>query len=311
MNIYRWLRQHPIAVYLLSANVITWLGWLPSLIISSQQGYPLPVITNYRQLLQTGFPNPQRSLLTLAFNLAVYGPLLAAIIATALETGKAGLAELWRQIVRWRVDGRWYLTIVGIAVVLVGLPIGLGASVGLMRLNTVGLLDFLPTLIPVFIIQVLTSGLGEEPGWRGFLLPRLQTRFSGGKPIWIMGLIWAVWHYPLTIYYTLPQLAGAPSFVRVLMVISALGGQTMTLLGIAFLYAWLYNHTRSLFVAILFHALTNTLTAIPFGEMLPIITLFIAIMPWVVVVAARKMLPKGEFPGSPTDVSNKGADAYR
>ena len=271
-------------------------------------------IASYHQLpgiAPDWLSQPTTVLLALAFHLAVYGPLLAAIIAAWLETGKDSLAELWRQISRWRVDRRWYLAIVGIAVILVGLPIGLGALAGLVRLDTVGFLDFLPTLILIFIIQVLTSGLGEEPGWRGFLLPRLQTRFSGEKPIWILGLVWAIWHYPLTIYYTLPQLAGAPSFVGVLMVISALAGQTMTLLGITFLYVWLYNHTRSLFVAILFHALSNTLTAIPFGEMQPVITLFVAIMPCVVVVVLGKMLPKGEFPGSPTHVTNKAGEAYR
>ena len=85
----------------------------------------------------------------------------------------------------------------------------------------------------------------------------------------------------------------------------------MTLLGITFLYVWLYNHTRSVFVAILFHALGNTFAAIPFGEMQPAISLFIAIMPWVVVAALERTLPKGEFPGSPAHVSNKGAEAYR
>ena len=269
MNIYRWLRQHPIAVYLILANVFTWIGWFPTLIIRSQQDYPLPVIGNFREWLQTGFPNPQRSFLTLAFALAVYGPLLAAIIATSLETGKDGLAELWRQVVRWRVDKRWYLTIIGIAAVMAGLPIILGALVGLVHLNTVGVLGFLSTLIPFFLIQMLTSGLGEELGWRGFLLPRLQSRFSGAKPIWILGLIWAFWHYPITIYVTLPQLAGVPFFVSILIVITALAGQTMTLLGITFLYVWLYNRTRSVFVAILFHALSNTFAAIPFGEIQP------------------------------------------
>jgi hypothetical protein len=61
MNIYRWLRQHPIAVYLILANVFTWIGWFPTLIIRSQQDYPLPVIGNFREWLQTGFPNPNKA----------------------------------------------------------------------------------------------------------------------------------------------------------------------------------------------------------------------------------------------------------
>jgi len=98
--------------------------------------------------------------------------------------------------------------------------------------------------------------------------------------------------------------------VKVLTVITALAGQTITLIGITFLYVWLYNHTRSLIVVIIFHALYNTLNAIPFGEMQPIMTLFIAIMPWVVVFALEKILPKGEFPSSPANVSNKDVKTY-
>jgi hypothetical protein len=154
----------------------------------------LPEIANFKEWLQTGFNNPRRCFLTLAFTLAVYGPLLAAIIATCLETGKDSLVKLWRQIIRWRVDRGWYL--------------------------------------------------------------------------------------------------------------SALAGQTMTLLGITFLYVWLYNHTRSLFVAILFHALSNTLAAIPFGEMQPVITLVIAISPWVVVAVLEKMLPNGRLAGFRSVQSN-------
>jgi hypothetical protein len=104
MNICRSLRQPPIAVYLIIAISFTWLGWLPTLIVSSQQGYPLPVIGSFQEWLQAGFPNPQRIFLT--FALAVYGPLLAVIIATSLERGKDGLADLWCQISRWRVDKR-------------------------------------------------------------------------------------------------------------------------------------------------------------------------------------------------------------
>jgi membrane protease YdiL (CAAX protease family) len=85
----------------------------------------------------------------------------------------------------------------------------------------------------------------------------------------------------------------------------------MSLLGITFLYVWLYNRTRSLFIVILFHALCNTLSAIPFGELQPIMTLFIAIMPWVVVLALGKIALKGRFPATPTPVVNTGTEAVR
>jgi len=67
MNIYHRLRQNPIAIYLILANGLTWLGWLPALIISSQHGYPLPVIGNFREWLPTAFSSARQSFITLAF----------------------------------------------------------------------------------------------------------------------------------------------------------------------------------------------------------------------------------------------------
>jgi membrane protease YdiL (CAAX protease family) len=110
-------------------------------------------------------------------------------------------------------------------------------------------------------------------------------------------------------FVTLPQIAGVPSPVSLLMVVTALAGRTVTLLGVTFIYLWLYNRTQSVFVAILFHALSNTLAAIPFGEMQSMMMLLIAIMPWLVVAALERLLPKGEFPGSPTSASRAVAEA--
>lgn len=269
------------------------------MILSYQQGTQLPVVENLRELFQRNYTNPQRHFFTVVFTLATYGPLLAAVIVTYLENGKTGLVNLWHQIIKWRISWRWYVTIIGVAVIITTLPIGLGALTGLVKLNTVTFVDFIPQLIPFFLVQVLTSGLGEEPGWRGFLLPRLQTSFTGTKPIWLLGLIWAIWHYPLTIYYTLPQLVGTPSWVGILIIITALAGQTMMYIGITALYVWIYNNTRSVFISILLHALINTFSAIPFGEIQPAISLLLAIMPWIVVVFLEKALPKSQFPGSP------------
>jgi len=49
-----------------------------------------------------------------------------------------------------------------------------------------------PNILSVFVMQLFTSGLGEEPGWRGFLLPRLQARYEGDKFVWVLGLLLAI-----------------------------------------------------------------------------------------------------------------------
>ena len=63
---------------------------------------------------------------------------------------------------------------------------------------------------PSYLLQLLTSGLGEEPGWRGYLLPRLQAQFTPVRSIWLLGLAWAVWHYPLTAIYALSGVPADP-----------------------------------------------------------------------------------------------------
>jgi uncharacterized protein len=114
--------------------------------------------------------------------------------------------------------------------------------------------------VPILLLQLLTSGLGEEPGWRGYLLPRLQERFSPVRSVWLLGLAWAVWHYPLTAIYALSGVpADAPAPVGVVTVVIALLSQTIGMIGISYVYVWLFNRTRSIFLMIVFHALTNAL----------------------------------------------------
>lgn len=298
------LKKYSVTIYLLIAMGITWLCWIPTLIGMTRENYLLPITGNTPLLFQNGFVSPRHVLLAGIFQLAVYGPLIAALVATALESGRTGLTALWQRLTHWRIPGRWYLQVAGITLAIVALPVLLGAALGQIKFDWPGLWKFLPYLLPMFLIQILTSGLGEEPGWRGFLLPRLQARFPGESALWWLGLIWAIWHYPLTIYFTLPQIADAPAFLGLLTILLALAGQTMSLIGMTFLYAWLYNHTQSLPLLFVFHALSNTLPAIPLGTMQPIISLLIALMPWGIVIVLEKLLPRGEFPGIPPQSQN-------
>jgi membrane protease YdiL (CAAX protease family) len=289
-----------IVIYLILANGLTWLGWLPALLLSSTPGYLLPVIANYPDLFARGFVNSQHLLVAAGFSLAVYGPLVGALVATALESGRAGVADLFGRLGKWRIAPRWYGHALWITAAIAALPVIVALLTGMIQLDLSKTTGFLPYLLPVFLLQILTSGLGEEPGWRGYLLPRLQARFPGTRPIWILGLIWAVWHYPFTIYVTLSNIsAGTPLPALVFTVLFALAGQTMTLIAINYIYTWFYNRTQSLFLSVIFHALSNTLPAIPFGVINPSLTVLVALMPWLLVLVLDKINPKGEFPGEP------------
>lgn len=289
--------KYSLLVYLLIANSITWLGWIPGLLIGAQQGYAMPTYDTYGQLFGSGFVNSQHMLLGIAFQLAVYGPLIGGLVATWMDGGRDGLADLWQRVINWSIGVRWYLAALVITLLIPGLPVIIFSLAG----------GFAPSTYPisyilfVFVLQIFTSGLGEEPGWRGFLLPRLQARISGEKYVWILGLIWAVWHYPLVIFQTMSMMQNVTAPQMVITIIMALAGQTMALIGISFIYVWLYNQTRSVFLMIVFHALSNTFTSwlISYLAEPQAVSIFMALMPWAIVVLMQKRLGKEQFPGMP------------
>lgn len=87
------LRQHPVAAYYVLALAVSWAVELPlGAIQQGWAGWNIPFSAHY---------------------LAALGPMLAALIVTALTTGAAGLGELWGRITRWRVGWKWWLFAVG------------------------------------------------------------------------------------------------------------------------------------------------------------------------------------------------------
>ena len=142
----------------------------------------------------------------------------------------------------------------------------------------------LALFVPILVLQLLTSGLGEEPGWRGYLLPRLQERFSPIRSVWLLGLAWAVWHYPIVAIYTLSVVpADAPAPAGVVTVVIALLSQTIGMIGLTYLYVWLFNRTRSIFLMIVFHALTNALPFLVPPALGPW-AIVGGVFPWIVVL---------------------------
>ena len=287
--------QKSMAVYIILAFGITWLCWIPALVIAGQQGYLLPTMANFAQLSATGFTNGQHVFLSILFSLAVYGPLTGALVATAMRSGKAGLADLLARMIHWRVGAKWYALTIGIPLVISLVPWLVGTLTGNLQVPAVAVT--LPVALGFLVWQLLTSGLGEEPGWRGFLLPTLLARQGSDKTVWTLGILWAVWHYPFTVYVTLSNIVDTPLIGVLITVVMALLGQTISLVGITYLYLWLYNNTKSVWIAILFHALTNFIPQIILAGLNPSLGILTAIMPWVLVFVLERVYGKAHFPG--------------
>jgi len=165
--------------------------------------------------------------------------------------GRDGLRDLGRRLVRpGRASGGWWAVVLflypAIKLAAGGLAVLLGAADTPFRLAEAAERVVRPVDLTLYLGFVLLLGpLPEEIGWRGYLLDRLQLRFSALGASLLLGAAWFAWHGPLffvTGYYA--RAGGAPDPLQF---------GVMILLG-AVLYTWIYNHTgRSVLAAILFH----------------------------------------------------------
>ena len=116
----------------------------------------------------------------------------------------------------------------------------------------------IPLYATVGVIGSMTRALGEEIGWRGFLLPRLVGRlgFTGG--CFLSGCIWALWHYPLLLFADYN--AGTPRLY-------ALSCFTIMVIGDAFIFGWFRLKSGSLWSAAMLHASHNLFIQAIFDRM--------------------------------------------
>ncbi|MEU3169407.1 CPBP family intramembrane glutamic endopeptidase, partial [Streptosporangium sp. NPDC006930] len=115
--------------------------------------------------------------------------------------------------------------------------------------------------LPGLLIQMVTTGLAEEPGWRDFALPRLQRRFGPLGGTFILGPLWALWHLPLF----MSEWGGWPdvTWMRVgeFFVFCCVFGVVVT---------WVFNRTgQSLPLIMLLHVGVNNFMSIAYSEMFP------------------------------------------
>lgn len=229
-------KPYALATFFVLAFGISWVAWIPAALAS----YDL--ISFHIHPILSGM-------------LGAMGPSLAALLTTALHEGRAGFRDLFKRLSTWRVGLQWYLfalfwpavlslTKTGLSVLLGG-PIPNFSQPPFVNVFP-GLLDAgLFVFLPGFFLQqlLLGSSMGEEIGWRGFALPRMQFEVSSLRASLVLGLAWGAWHAPL--WLTRGNLV-QDAFI---------GWHVLELMATAVLFTWVYNNTRgSLLLALLFHA---------------------------------------------------------
>lgn len=224
-----WVRRYPLPTFFVLAYALSWM-------------IEIPLALQARGIVQEVFP------FSLHY-LAGYGPLLSALIVTGSTGGSEGLRELWERITRWRVKPGWWL----VAVSPLGIYLLVGAALWALQgqkmdLPTMGQVDYLPSLgLAAIPLWILTFGIGEETGWRGFALPRLQNRRSALSATLLLWVFWALWHLPM-FFYTYDA--------------TIIPGMLIGLLAGAITFTWLYNSTGgSVLMTAIWHGLFNYTTA--------------------------------------------------
>src|SRR5512143_1050890 len=164
---------------------------------------------------------------------------LAGIILAVVEGRKGGLLELLRRILIWRVGIQWWAFALLFPIIPSVAALYLFRAVGGPAVDWSGLKP-LYTVIPTIIILTILAGVGEEFGWRGFALPRLQVRHNALVSSLIVGLIWGTWHIPL--FFT-PGTVQSAWRAEAGLIIPILG-YTLFCMAWSIQYTWFFNNTR-------------------------------------------------------------------
>lgn len=176
--------------------------------------------------------------------LALFGPLIAAVVVVGATAGRAGLGDLWRRFALRPSDLAW-------AAVAVALPLLLLIPIWLLE-RLAGASETAPA--PAFALGPITALslalalliVGEEVGWRGFALPHLMAKRPALWSSLVVGAVWALWHLPNFFLPGYPH-RELPFAAFFLMVVSY-----------SVLFTWLHARTQgSLLVAVVFHAALN------------------------------------------------------
>ena len=178
------------------------------------------------------------------------GPLLAALIVIAIAEGRPGFRDLGARIIRWRVAWYWYA-------VAIGFPLAVRFGTAVVNVGAGGApapewtnlawSSFVIAFL-VRLVNPMDGPLGEEPGWRGFALPRMQARRSPMVSAVILGVLVAGWHLPLVFAGDVGPIGLVSTFA------------------VTIFYVWLFNHARgSVLLTLIAHSTQGAITMSDLG----------------------------------------------
>ncbi len=198
---------------------------------------------------------PQNSPLSGLMFLTGEAASLAGVIATLVSDGRAGVSDLMSRAVRIKAPIQWWI----FSLVVPQIWFAAAGTIYLVLHQIPVVIQpsaWLALTTPPVLVPFLLGPLGEEFGWRGFLLPRLMERFAVLPACILLGIFWAAWHWPLFWKNIMKSPASELFFLFA------------NVAGLCILICTVYLRTGSLLLAMLTHWSSNAAQAIV-GKLLP------------------------------------------
>ena len=217
------IEDRPVVAFFIGAYAYTWVVSAPSAFM--EPSWPAAIL----------------------IYLGSFGPPISAAAVTWLRGDDV---RAWAdQITDWRVGWQWWVIALGLPIVAAGV-----ITLGILVVGgPVDLRQELPSpllFVGIFLFaMVLSGGLNEEPGWRGFAQPRLNEQYGALRGSLLIGVVWAGWHLPYFFIPVAPH-SGFPLVNQ----IGWFGG----ILTLSVMLAWVYNSTGSVLIPMALHAMANT-----------------------------------------------------
>lgn len=187
-----------------------------------------------------------------ADQLGAFSASLAGIVLAAVEGRKGGVRELLGRFLIWRVGLQWWAFALLFPIIPSVAALYLFSLFGGPAVDWSGLKP--PSgIVPMIVMLTIFAGIGEEFGWRGYAMPRLQARHNALTASLIVGLVWGIWHIPmfLTAGTTQSKWLADAGWVAIV-------GYTVYCMAWAIQYTWVFNNTGgSVLLAAVLHGAGN------------------------------------------------------
>jgi len=169
------------------------------------------------------------------------GVLISALVVISLTEGVAGLRTVGLRLIRWRVSWIWYAVALAVPLSVKFAAIGLNTALGapVPEIAEFHVWYALPMAIGINIVSPLNAQLMEEPAFRGWAQPTLQSTRTPLAATALMAVGVTVWHVPL---FVMPEFGSSPI-------------EALATIAVTFWYAWLFNHASgSALITLIAHA---------------------------------------------------------